>query len=62
MSPRRAEEVTTGEAAEILGVSRSTIVRYVEAGILPARKLPGGHLRIRREDVERLSGEQEPKD
>jgi excisionase family DNA binding protein len=51
--------VTSGEAAEIMGVSRSTIKRYVEAGLLPYRRLPSGHLRIKRADVERLAGKEE---
>lgn len=46
--------MTTGQAAELLGVSRSTVVRYIEAGTLEARRLPGGHWRIRRSDAEKL--------
>ncbi len=48
------EWLTTGQAAELLGVSRSTVVRYIEAGTLDARRLPGGHWRIRRADAEKL--------
>lgn len=48
------EWLTTGQAAELLGVSRSTVVRYIEAGTLDARRLPGGHWRIRRSDAEEL--------
>jgi excisionase family DNA binding protein len=51
------EWLTASEAAKILGVSRSTIHRYVEAGILPARRLPSRVLRIRRAEVERLARE-----
>jgi len=50
------EWLTTGQAAELLGVSRSTVVRYIEAGTLDARRLPGGHWRVRRTDAERLLG------
>jgi excisionase family DNA binding protein len=32
------EWLTTGKAAELLGVSRSTIVRHIEAGTLEARR------------------------
>jgi excisionase family DNA binding protein len=46
--------LSTGEAAERLGVHRSTLVRYIEEGKLPARRLPGGHFRIKREDLEKL--------
>ena len=48
------EWLTTGQAAELLGVSRSTVVRYIEAGTLNARRLPGGHWRIRRSEAEKL--------
>jgi excisionase family DNA binding protein len=48
------EWLTTGQAAELLGVSRSTVVRYIEAGTLNARRLPGGHWRVRRSEAERL--------
>lgn len=46
--------MTTGQAAELLGVSRSTVVRYIEAGTLDARRLPGGQWRIRRSEAEKL--------
>jgi excisionase family DNA binding protein len=54
------EWLTTGQAAELLGVHRSTLLRYVEEGRLPARRLPTGHYRVRREDLEKLleQGEQ----
>ena len=32
----------------------STVVRYIEAGTLDARRLPGGHWRIRRIESEKL--------
>jgi excisionase family DNA binding protein len=48
------EWLTTGQAAELLGVSRSTVVRYIEAGTLEARRLPGGHWRIPRAAAESL--------
>ncbi len=46
--------LTSTEAAKLLGVDRSTVVRYIRQGKLPAIKLPSGHTRIRRDDVERL--------
>jgi excisionase family DNA binding protein len=48
------ELLTTGEAAELLGVSRWTCLRYIREGRLPAVRLPSGHMRIKRSDVERL--------
>lgn len=45
------ELLTVGEAARLVGVSRSTIDRYVNEGKLVARRLPSGHRRIRRQDA-----------
>lgn len=46
--------MTTAEAARVLGVSRSTVQRYVKAGLLrPAHVLPSGHLRWNLEDLRR---------
>jgi excisionase family DNA binding protein len=48
------ELLTSSEAARMLRVSKATITRYVRLGQLPAIRLPSGHLRIRRRDIERL--------
>lgn len=53
-------ELTPAEAAEILGVSPSTVRRYEESGLLVPRRLPGsGHRRYRRADVEQLRDRQD---
>ena len=46
--------LTTGEAAATLGVFPTTIIRYADRGELPVRRLPSGHRRFRRRDVEAL--------
>ncbi len=38
--------ISTREAAEIIGVSTSTVQKMVESGLLPAWKTRGGHRRI----------------
>ncbi len=47
---RTDTEVSTEEAAEVLNVSRPTIVRWIESGKLPARRA-GTHRRILLRDV-----------
>lgn len=47
---RSPEELTTEQAAAVLGVSRPTIIRLVDAGKLPARKV-GTHRRLTLSDV-----------
>ena len=44
------EILTTGQAADILGVSRPTVVKLVDEGVLPAQRV-GTHRRLRAEDV-----------
>ena len=46
------EWLTTGQLAELLGVSRYTAYRYLRDRIIPARRLQHGHLRVRRADAE----------
>ena len=45
-----AASVTTQEAADMLGISRPTLVRLLEAGQIPFEQ-PGRHRRVRVQDV-----------
>ncbi len=53
------EWLSVGEVARLVGVSRSTVDRYINEGKLPAKRLPSGHRRVRRQDALKLLGEME---
>ena len=44
------EYVTTGTVAKYCGVSKVTVLRWIENGILTAFKIPGGQNRIYKDD------------
>jgi excisionase family DNA binding protein len=54
MLRKRDDLITTTEAAEMLGVARTSVQIWVEKGMLRALKTPGGHRRIPRDSVETL--------
>ena len=45
-----SEFLTTGTVAKHCGVSKVTVLRWIEEGYLPTFRLPKGHNRIHRED------------
>lgn len=47
------------ERWRLVGVSRSTVDGYINEGKLPAKRLPSGHRRVRRQDAVKLLGELE---
>lgn len=49
-----ATPLTTGDVARRLGTTSTTVRRYVEAGRLPATRLPGGHYRIHSADLDTM--------
>jgi excisionase family DNA binding protein len=49
--------MTTREVGEVLGVAVRTVQLWVESGVLPAWRTAGGHRRIARSAVERLTRE-----
>lgn len=46
--------LTVRQVADLLGVAPSTVVGYADSGQLACFRLPGGHRRFRRSDVEAL--------
>lgn len=53
--------VGIGEAAQILGLSRTSIQKLVDSGRLPAVKTTGGHRRILRSSIDELDQKMGPK-
>lgn len=49
------EWIRPGEAARLLGVSLTTVARYVDQGLLEARRLPSGQRRVKRASVDALA-------
>jgi excisionase family DNA binding protein len=47
----KTEYISVGFVARHCGVSNTTVLRWIEAGQLPAFRLPGGHHRIGRTDL-----------
>ena len=46
--------MTPKQAAEFLNLSLSTIKNYIYSGILKSYKTPGGHHRIKEEDLVKI--------
>ena len=53
------QPLTIGEVARLLGVSVSTVRRYEAAGLIAARRTPGGQRRFDAADVEMLARQPE---
>ncbi len=48
---------STHDVARICSVTPTTVIRWIEDGLIPAFKTVGGHRRVRREDLERVCRE-----
>lgn len=47
--------LTTAEVAKRLGVNWRTVARWARDGRIPSARLPNGHFRFRRGDIEALA-------
>ncbi len=51
---RRERMLRSGEVAEILGVDRHTVVKWIKEGKIRAIKLPSGRYRIPESEVKKI--------
>lgn len=58
------ELLSTTQVAQMCSVAPMTVIRWIDAGVLPATRTPGGWRRVRRSDAERhaakVAGRAEP--
>lgn len=59
MSADDSELLTTRKVAKLLSVSQSTVERWIVLDRLKAIKLPSGHYRVRRSEVDRILRDQD---
>ncbi len=52
LEPWCAEYLTTGAVAQYCGVTKVTVLRWIQKELLAAFKLPGGHNRIHRDNFD----------
>ncbi len=45
--------LSTGKAANLAGVCTRTMAKWLDAGLLASWRLPNGHRRVTREELER---------
>ncbi|RMG97057.1 MAG: response regulator [Deltaproteobacteria bacterium] len=56
-TPATKDTYSTHDVAKICSVTPTTVIRWIEDGLIPAFKTVGGHRRVRREDLERVCRE-----
>ena len=55
----QSEYLTTGVVARLCGVSKVTVLRWINKGHLDAFRLPEGHYRIKRKDFNKFLAKHE---
>ena len=53
-TPAIKDTYSTHDVAKICSVTPTTVIRWIEDGLIPAFKTVGGHRRVRRDDLERV--------
>ena len=53
-APAVKDTYSTHDVAKICSVTPTTVIRWIEDGLIPAFKTVGGHRRVRREDLEKV--------
>ncbi len=56
-TPPVKDTYSTHDVAKICCVTPTTVIRWIEDGLIPAFKTVGGHRRVRREDLEKVCKE-----
>ncbi|MCA9660587.1 MAG: response regulator [Myxococcales bacterium] len=56
-TPPVKDTYSTHDVAKICCVTPTTVIRWIEDGLIPAFKTVGGHRRVRREDLEKVCSE-----
>ncbi|NVB41272.1 response regulator [Pseudenhygromyxa sp. WMMC2535] len=56
-TPPVKDTYSTHDVAKICCVTPTTVIRWIEDGLIPAFKTVGGHRRVRREDLEKVCQE-----
>lgn len=51
MQKRPSNILTTHEISQLLGVSAGATIKWIEKGLLPSFRTPGGHRRVVKEDL-----------
>jgi excisionase family DNA binding protein len=57
VDPDRPQYFTTRQAADLLGVTAPTVIKWIDRGRIDAHRTPGGHRRIAAAELHRFTAE-----